>query len=764
MLYPKIYNIDKFINEHPNHHPDSKKYIDYWREEKRRCIEGYWYEEEEGVWRFVIPQLYFYANMGTIIMTDHKTKTRKRTRPKIRDVEWIIYSAYLVCRGFSGFSDDKEYSGHAAILDKDTDTLTKECYYNNKLKKYKAPLEILKQTYDKPVGIPLYQNEAQNLMLLGSRGLGKSYCVAHMILHEILFDGAKYYTKESIQNPSKIEVFVGAFKADKSSELLSKVQLALKELPGEYGSGETYRPSPLYKEMSGTLKNGNTKSPFEHLYKKKENGNWRLVGSGSKILHEIFTVENPQAAAGSRPSLLVIEEVGLLPNLKDVHGANVATQITEGKKFGTSVYIGTGGNMDKIIESEYIFRRPEEYAMLSFNDEWENTGNIGLFIPVQYTYNDLKDKDGNTNFEKANKRVEAERKGKKWDALQHQKMNYPILPSEMFLSERGSIFPQEELQQQLKYITANKHSIDRFTNYGSLYYDSDASNGVSFKQDTSGEHTPIIDYPTKRNLSLKGAVVIYEHPPEYIPENLYKITYDPVRDDNITQMSKGVSLAAIYVYKAVQKFDGTYDQLVAHYVGRYPNTDDVHEIAVKLALYYNAKIMVEMNLPGFYKYCISNKTLNLLAPTPFITLGKISPNSRNKYSFGVYMSEALIIQAEQYLIRWLLSEREVIYDEYGNPKKIRRNIDFIYDKALLEELLHYNRYLNTDRVSALLLLMLWIEETAEQTKQQFTNNTTNTSHPMVDFIRSGDMFGRKPKTRQTNNIQVYYPTLDRTYG
>ena len=56
----------------------------------------------------------------------------------------------------------------------------------------------------------------------------------------------------------------------------------------------------------------------------------------------------------------------------------------------------------------------------------------------------------------------------------------------------------------------------------------------------------------------------------------------------------------------------------------------------------------------------------------------------------------------------------------GNIVKTYRNINYIYDKPLLQELLSYNRVINTDRVSALLLLMLWYEENKElKPKEEF---------------------------------------------
>ena len=733
-MFPKIENLDNLIpKSHPSYHPSTRAYHDYWKEQKRRCIEGYWFwdskspiSEHTNKYRWAMPTLYFYGAMATIKRTDPTTNVTQKARPRIDDVEWIVYSAYTVCRGFSGF-ELADFTCNSSIIDyidelrtklndRDYDYtkykhteheyklvcmryfLTKNCFNETidittgtvvyRLKTYLDPLTALKQTYTQPLGRALYEGQAQNLFILGSRGTGKSYTVAAAIAAEILFDGAKSYDLNYLQNPPTITIGVGAYKGDKSENLMKMVMSIIEGLPGKFGSGPDSEPSPLWKNLAGTTNVGNK---LVHKYDVKEGGNWGVKGSGSTIVHEVMPVNNPEALAGYRCTMIVIEEVGLLSNVKAVHGSNEAVQITEGRKFGLSWYLGTGGNIDKVVESQYIFYRPKEYNMLAFDDNWEYTGKIGLFIPVEYTYRDLKDENGNTIWDLAEERILRRRKGKKHDALSMDRMNYPRVPSEMFINARGSLFPQEEIQHQLRYIEANKYKIDRFTSYGDLVYDPMEPYGVKFIPDLKNEMKAIDEFPIKDGGSVRGALTIYEHPPEVIPPHLYKVTYDPVRDDNIDKMSKGVSLAAIYVHKAVQKFDGVHDQLIAHFVGRLPNVDLLHEIAIKMSLYYNAKIMVEMNLNGFYKYCIETKRLGILAPTPMLTIGKINPNIKQRYNVGIKMLEDLIIQAEQYLIRWLLKERDNEYDELGNIVRTYRNIDYIYDKPLLQELAAYSR-------------------------------------------------------------------------
>lgn len=769
-MYPKIENLKNLIPEaHPTHHPSTRAYHEYWKEQKRRCIEGYWFwdsknpinDTEQG-YRWAMPTLYFYGSMALIKQTDHKYNVTRKVRARIDDVEWIVFSAYAVCRGFSGF-ELADFTCHMGVLSyakdmkrstgnkefditnqrftvDEVDTLKRRYFLSDacfnkdgrekgadylnsstsrmyRFKPYVDPLDAIKAKYTHPLGKALYESQAQNLFILGSRGTGKSYTVAAAIAAEILFDGAKQYDLEYLKNPPVITVGVGAYKADKSENLMRMVVSIINDLPGKFGSGSESEPSPLWKNLAGTTNAG---SKLVHKYDVKEGGNWGQRGSGSTVVHEVMTVNNPEALAGYRCTMIAIDEVGLLPNVKAVHGSNEAVQITEGRKFGMAWYLGTGGNIDKVVESQYMFYRPDEYNMLGFEDHWEHSGKTGLFIPVEYTYRDLKDDNGNTIWELATERIENRRKGKKHDALAMDKMNYPRVPSDMFINARGTLFPQEEIQAQLRYLEANKNKIEKFTSTGELVYDPQETYGVKFVPDTKHALKQIEEFPIRDGASIQGCLTIYEHPPEVIPLHLYKVTYDPYRDDNIEKMSKGVSLAAIYVHKAVQKFDGVYDMLVAHYVGRLPNVDMLHEIAIKISLYYNAKLMVEMNLNGCYKYCIETKRLGLLAPTPMTTIGKINPNIKQRYNVGIKMTEDLIIQAEQYLIRWLLKERDNEYDELGNIVKTYRNINYIYDKPLLQELLSYNRVINTDRVSALLLLMLWYEENKElKPKEEF---------------------------------------------
>jgi len=73
--YPQFLRINNkkafLIEKFPDHHPGSMKYIRFWREEKKRCIEGFWAQDtkdtkEKKMYRYMPPNLYFYVNHGSI--------------------------------------------------------------------------------------------------------------------------------------------------------------------------------------------------------------------------------------------------------------------------------------------------------------------------------------------------------------------------------------------------------------------------------------------------------------------------------------------------------------------------------------------------------------------------------------------------------------------------------------------------------------------------------------------------------------------------
>ena len=753
-IFPKIYDNTPFIKHHPVLHPHSTAYAEYWTKELEEFILGLWREEQtpEGIrWRYMNPQLNYFTNYHTITIQDGKQ--RIKSRPSLLDINWTILNCWFICRGFSGFDGDEEYTSNWTVKLKEDklinpnlpdiplkflNNLTDNCYkQDGTLKKYIDPLEYLNGTHEVNLGNPLYENNSLNLFLLGSRSGGKSFMASALMEHEWLSDGAKT-VEDYLSGNNKVEIFCGSASSGKSSQLLDKFSNSLKNLPGEYFDRE-YFPSPFSRTFSGTLKVGNSKNPFRFEYEKKIGNSTVKEGTGSLLIHETYK-DNKQAAVGGRYNVLIVEEVGLEDKILTVHGANESTQDMGAGKFGSSFYLGTGGDMEKVIESEIIFRDPEAYDFLGFKDVYEGRGIIGFFLPSIYTNLAYKDENGNTDVDTALKyemeRREEKKQANNTSAYDEYIMSRPIKPSEMFLSKTGNKFPIVMLREQ-------QASNDRYQfkkhlrTLGHLVEDPDFISGVKFKPNF--DLRPIDRFPHDSKSDLKSAWEFYEHPPAgMIPPNLFKIVYDPIRDEG-----GGTSLAAIYVYKSNNTLDNNGNEIVAWWVGRYDMPEEIHLNCVLAAKYFNAQVMFENNIIDFKNYCMRTGNYHILAPTPKQIIEKAIKDPTLKYDVGVPMTNPLKQYALRLAQQWLLEEKKKYVEELEDGTKreiVVRNLNTLKDDLLLEELIQFNDKGNFDRVSAFLLLMLWLEQDKEMIISESEEIVKKTSN---DFYK--DLYNNQLK-------------------
>jgi len=539
------------------------------------------------------------------------------------------------------------------------------------------------------------------------------------MLHELITDGAKVYNEESIKNPAMVEIFVGAALSSKSSDILAKMLLAFNEIPGTWMKGsDSEIQQPLYKEMSGGLDPNNMKRPWAHEYEKKVNGKWKTFGSGSNVRHGIYTTENPEASAGGRYTVMVIEEVGLLPNVLTVHGSNTATQLEGTTKFGSAVYLGTGGNMEKIVESEIIFRDPEGFDFLAFDDEWEHKGKIGWFVPAYYALNQFKDKNGNTDVDGAlrfiNRRREKKRKSRSQSAITLEILNYPIKPSEMFLKKSGNFFPIEDLKEILGDLETDEQTLDASWK-GKFIITKEGK--VEFQNST----IPVIrNFPIRGGDSMEGSVEIFEMPKKdkdgKIMYGRYIAGTDPVDDDG--NDNHQLSLQSTFV------LDTFTDRIVAEYTSRTQVAEEYYETLRRLLLFFNARTNYEQNKKGLYGYFKNKKSLFLLSETPQILsdvdISKISSVGNKK--FGTVASLKVNGYGRRLILSWLLN------DAYGKENENILNMHLFRSVAGLKELIMWTEDINADRVSALIMLMILREDVMvnidrqEKPRQQISSN------------------------------------------
>jgi len=726
------------IKEIPNLHPLSRDYKKFWKELKRRSIEGYW----SGGY-YCPSGLYFYTNLGTILRNANAyTNAKVLLKPELRDTEWYLMREWTLARGFSGFEGDESYTGNRIVFDEslsaedvahidptavrqvaDTYFVDGEEIVDTNLtvlkkKPFRDPRHILSAYYDKAAGRALFNNEAQNVLYMGSRDTGKSYLMGQGIaLHQWLISGQTVYVDPEKQDRNykvnPIELTVGAEDSKFSTLLLDKTKVGYDNLPGKYFVGDRMYPSPMTQRYVGSFASG---SKIVAEYKKKYKGGWDTV-SGSIIKHRTFR-DNPFADQGSRPLAIILDEVGIFKDLKAVY-ANTKDNLRDGlRKIGSLVMGGTGGNIDEATaDVQEMFYNPESFDIVCMEDKWEHKGMIGTFIPAYMALNKYKDENGNTREEDALKEIDAKRaialKGSGGSEAYNKEIQYrPIKPSEIFLSKAANIFPSAEIRHRLSVVTDN----DLHTKLGNkvtLYFDSNSTlNGVNYTVDPT---LPAVRAWPHKEDDTSSSLIIYEFPhidPELgkVPKNAYVIGYDPIKDN----VNHSRSFGCFHVMKTslYPTTVGT-EEIVATYFGRpYEGVNVINELLYKTSMFYgDAPICFENAVGNTKDYFEKVKRLDLLMQQPTTVLNRKAAQLTNEKNilYGYPMSNDKVKwEALQYVRTWILTKRD----------DVRLNLDTIVDKLILQQLLMFDLKGNYDAVMALVGCIIGLEELHNRKKNR----------------------------------------------
>jgi len=680
-----VENSSFLIKDIPTFNPISQEYdrITWWSTEARKCIEGYWVA---GKW--MPGPLYYYVNFHHIEIEDKRTKGQVFGMPWLRDIDWELFLLYEECRGFSGFELDTkntcdrkygpEYT-NARLLglidEKERDS-----------KNYIDAREYLRRNHGKSLGKPLYANNAQNFISMQSRGGGKSYATAGLILHNFIFSGAidydLYLEQLRLKAPLSSDTILGAIDTKYSKPLIDKVKVGLDLLPGGTTYQGEYYPAPFFPGITGGWgANRNVES-----------------ASGSKLYHRTFK-DNPLAGNAGRPNLVALDEIGFFSNIEEAWGALTGSQASKQTKNMVIWCLGTGGLIggSSALHAENIFRNPEEFGCISFDDVFENTGKIGYFVPITSTLNGFKEGPNKvTNETKAALSVEMDRekarKNPSKTAYQSEIINRPLVPSEAFLVLEGAYFPVVSLKDRLSEVVGNRQRWLDSSWKGELVYKDGA---ITWEDLDSAK--PIRDFPLKKNADTAGAIELFEKPVKdengLIPYHRYIIGVDTVDKD----ISTTDSLFSCIV------FDRLTRRIVAEYTGRKDYSKQVYEIARRLAIYYHATIMYEQNLVGMFTHFEQKQCLYLLADTPTQLRNQATYREGTNTSKGVTATGKVNSEGRAFIKSWLLEELSE-----KNPDKIA--LKEIRSPAILKELIMWHKEGNFDRVSALAMIF-WHDQT-----------------------------------------------------
>jgi len=660
----------------------SPAWYEYWEEQRRRCIHGY----SSGGAK-ITGNHYFYMNFCPIKKVDDKTGSKASKIVGFADFWDGDYNYFwireIARQGIFDCLKDGEEERLAFI---ELDSMAQA-----------VELKLLFESLHLEVKIQVdYLRGGWNLIVGKSRRKGYSYKSAAIAANN-------YFTK-----PDSYTIF-GAYE---KKYLYPKGLFTMAASNINFINGETgwAMPSDVVQKQ-------------DHIrasYIEYKNGIKLEKGFLSEIQGLTFK-DNADAARGKDAEDVFFEESGAFGTpglLKSSYAATQDCVMAGAIKTGMITIFGTSGDMEGgTADYSDMFSRPEAFGLLPFQNIWDEDSidqKCGFFHPINWNMEGYYDEQGNSDTEGA-KQLEIETRkalihsGATSTEIQKRMQEKPLGPSEAFSAISVNNFPVVELKRQLELVKANELYKIKGTPV-KMYF---SGNDVKAEPILDGKVEPIYSYynlPTDK----RGCPVIYEYPVANAPRGLYKIGYDPVRQDD------GTSLASIIIYKGTHIGSAYRDTIVAEYIGRLESTDDIDRVAEMFATLYNAQIMHENEVTGVKNYFRRMKKLHLLAAQPDAVISKNIKKSKVARVYGCHMNLQLKDAGERYVKDWLLTV--IDYDENGHAV---RAIDRIYSRRLLEELISYSRKGNFDMVSSLFMCMFQVQE--EPLQKEYSDKDENSN-------------------------------------
>lgn len=670
----------------------SPSWYDFWKEERNRCLNGY---TVSGV---TIPgEFYFYLNYCPIQKSEKSgfnTATKIKGFPDFWDGDYNYFWAREIARN--------------GIL-KNNAKLTEEekfIIYNLEPKERESKLISLVDDLQLIFKIvPSIEKDGIRIEnLLG----GKDISVLKSRRKGFSFKNASIAVNNFFHRPTAYTMLMAYDKKYLYPKGIFSMCMSYINFINEHTAWKA--PSDYVRKQDH----------IRNSYKSYKNGVEVEMGFMSEIQAITFK-DNPQAGVGKDCYDIVGEEVGswgVAGGLKETV-ASMMPSVTDGDyRTGMMTLFGTANDIERgTVDFADLFENPEAHTFLPFYDVWgaNPEKKEGFFFPVQLNLPGHYDEQGNSNIESAVQAELTERKkreigGATSTQISQRKREFPLNSGEALTSIAHNSFPVEELKAQLEKVKSRDWQFTKGTPVKLFYEDG----VITAKPILDKSVEPIISYKDLP-MDLRGCPIIYEQPVPNPPKGLYKIGYDPIDQES------GTSLAGIVVYKSVHVGTVHHSIVVAEYIGRFEDPDDIDRMAEMFAEYYNTTIMHENMVTGVKNYFRRIKKLHLLAVQPDAVISKNVKASKVARVYGCHMNEQLKDAGERYVKTWLLTVLD--YDENGNPIRV---IDKIYSRRLLEELIAYNRKGNFDLVSALFMCMFQVQE--EALGKTHDEKKTNSKH------------------------------------
>lgn len=522
---------------------------------------------------------------------------------------------------------------------------------------------------------------------LAKRGCAKSYSLAAIMSHNLILGESEESNRRVI---TVLTAYQKEYLRDDKDGTLSK-----------------FKPSINFNFAN---------TPFPHLMLKNSpiEMSWQMgykdeYGVEKGSLNQVLAVsakDDSEKLRGKRGWIL-FEEMGSFKGLLSLYDITRKSVEDGDYAFATMYLVGTAAESESDFSSaKTLLYNPDGYNILSIDNVFDRPKQgkpkFGFFFPSYINRAGCYNKDGVSDVVKALIEILIARYKAKYSADPKSVLRViaedPITPAEAIIKVKAAYFPVTALTERLSQLDQDAHTYDDVY-VGKLVHN---GNGVEF---TPTSDVPIRKFGVKND--TPGAVEIFEMPEKdrsgKVPHTRYIIGHDPVDNDQ----AESSSLSSTFV------LDLWTDKIVAEYTGRQSFADDNFEIVRLLCLFYNAKCLYESNKKGIFAYFSKMNCTHLLADTPEFLRDKqlIKYNSFGSNAKGVNASAAINAYANNLIRDWLMKPVTVIQNVDGEDVEVTvYNLNFLRNRALIEELIAFNPEINVDRIRALGMVMLYREE------------------------------------------------------
>ena len=462
------------------------------------------------------------------------------------------------------------------------------------------------------------KEEEKGMIVIKARDKGFSYMNSGILAHEYTF-----YPYNHVGVAAGLQVTATSF--------FDKVKAGLNN------QHSNFRHSIL-KDGDEIMRSG---------YKiKDKDGKWGIDGFQSTI--HCRTMSNPEVYKGERLSVMVFEEAGEFKELLNAYMSSKACFMDGDVQYGVPIIGGTGGDIEAASK---------DFMEMYYNADAFNL--IPMFIPASMCYHGFFDlKTGISDNENATKALKERRE--KLQQAGNQKgynlelQNYPLSVEEAFLQTKNSRFNVAKINAQRSEILSSE-SLQGQIQCGRLEWEGDGME-VKFVLDKNGPYK-ILAHPKTELKGLDiGGIDSYDQ-----------------------DHSSTTSLGSAIIFRRFYNMEIAGNYPIAEYTERPETAEEFWDGCLKLAVYYNAKMLIEYTRIGVIGYFQRAGGKQYLKERPTTAH---SPKTVNRNKYGLQMNKHTKAVMDQFI-----------------EKYVEENCQDIWFIDLLDELSVYGLR-NTDRAIA----------------------------------------------------------------